>query len=228
MDYENNAPRNEKWLSESDALGHNYYCDRIDKPMVTGNTLQPNSLALSFNYLNLPSLLPSYNTPAQPSPTPSIYQHPLIMKLALLTSTLLPLVPLTLAESLQPCGTARYYPSKYTCFGTQLCPKTSTGEATITCGPACYDAGTYYCDSKTQLHLITPDSAVQYCGTAPYRPGTYTCWGGNFLCPVLNGEATLACGGTACYNPREYTCTDGKLGSPTVAPAPTCNGLYGE
>lgn len=150
------------------------------------------------------------------------------MKLTLLASPLLPLLPLALAETLQSCGTARYYPSKYTCFGTQLCPKTSTGEATITCGPACYDAGTYYCDSNTQLQLITPDSAVQYCGTAPYRPGAYTCWGGNFLCPVIDGEATLACGGTACYNPREYTCTDGKLGSPTEGPQPTCNGLYGE
>ena len=150
------------------------------------------------------------------------------MKLTILASSLIALLPLVLAESLKPCGSARYYPSKYTCFGTQLCPKTSTGEATITCGPACYDAGTYYCDAKTQLQLITPDSAVQYCGTAPYRPGAYTCWGGNFLCPVLNGEATLACGGTACYNPREYTCTDGKLGSPAEVPPPTCNGLYGE
>ncbi|OSS53332.1 hypothetical protein B5807_02882 [Epicoccum nigrum] len=153
------------------------------------------------------------------------------MKLTILASSLITLLPFILAESLQSCGSARYYPSKYTCFGTQLCPKTSTGEATITCGLACYDAGTYYCDDNTQLQLITPDSAVQYCGTAPYRPGTYTCWGGNFLCPVLNGEATLACGGTsqsttACYNPREYTCTDGKLGSPVEVPPPTCNGLY--
>nr|GFD60459.1 hypothetical protein [Tanacetum cinerariifolium] len=59
-------------------------------------------------------------------------------------------------------------------------------------------------------------------------PSQYTCWGGNFLCPVLSGEATLACGGTACYNPREYSCTNGKLGPPAEVPPPTCGGLYGE
>lgn len=89
-------------------------------------------------------------------------------------TALLPLLstlPFALAETLQNCGEARYYPSKYSCFGTQLCPKTVTGEATIACGAACYDAGTYYCDAKTQLQLITPDAAVQFCGSAPYRPG---------------------------------------------------------
>jgi hypothetical protein len=153
------------------------------------------------------------------------------MKLTTLLPILTTLIPLAFAEDLQWCGEARFYPSKYSCFGTLLCPKTETGEATIACGTACYDAGTYYCDSNTHLQLITPDAAVQYCGTAPYRPGEYTCWNGNFLCPVLNGEATLACGGTACYNPREYNCVDGKLGTPAEVPPPpqpTCGGLYGE
>ncbi|KAF3048410.1 hypothetical protein E8E12_011777 [Didymella heteroderae] len=149
------------------------------------------------------------------------------MKLTALLPFVTALLPLAVAEDLQYCGEARFYPSKYSCFGTLLCPKTETGEATIACGTACYDAGTYYCNSNTQLQLITPDAAVQYCGTAPYRPGEYTCWNGNFLCPVLNGEATLACGGTACYNPREYSCTDGKLGQPAEVPPPTCGGLYG-
>lgn len=148
------------------------------------------------------------------------------MKLSL---TLLPsLLPAALASALQPCGAALYHPSKYSCFGTLLCPKTPSGEATIACGPACYDAGTYYCDAASHLQLITPDAAVQYCGAAPYRPGAYTCWAGNFLCPVLGGEATLACGGTACYNPREYACVDGKLGVPDAVPPPSCGGLYGE
>ncbi|KAF3038763.1 hypothetical protein E8E11_005389 [Didymella keratinophila] len=151
------------------------------------------------------------------------------MKFTTLLPLLTTLIPFALAEDLQWCGEARFYPSKYSCFGTILCPKTETGEATIACGLACYDAGTYYCDANTQLQLITPDAAVQYCGSAPYRPGEYTCWNGNFLCPVLNGEATLACGGTACYNPREYNCADGKLGTPAEVPPPpqpTCGGLY--
>lgn len=93
------------------------------------------------------------------------------MKLTVLLSSIAILLPLAFAEDLQWCGTAQFYPSKYTCFGTLLCPKTSWGEAYIACGSACYDAGTYYCDANTQLQLITPDSAVQYCGSAPYRPG---------------------------------------------------------
>lgn len=188
------------------------------------------------------------------------------MRLNILLPSLAALLPLAFAEDLQWCGAAQFYPSKYTCFGTLLCPKTASGEAYIACGTACYDAGTYYCDSNTQLQLITvrrpscslatirrpnhrfivciqrctntsqPDSAVQFCGSAPYKPGAYTCWNSNFLCPVLNGEATLACGGTACYNPREYACTNGQLGKPAEGsggstlppPQPTCGGLYGE
>ncbi|KAJ4377060.1 hypothetical protein N0V86_006501 [Didymella sp. IMI 355093] len=53
------------------------------------------------------------------------------MKLTALIPFLTTLLPLALAEDLQTCGAARFYPSKYTCFGTLLCPKTSTGEATI-------------------------------------------------------------------------------------------------
>lgn len=149
------------------------------------------------------------------------------MKLTALLPLLYTLLPLAFAEDLQSCGEARFYPSKYSCFGTLLCPKTPTGEATIACGRACYDAGTYYCDANTQLQLITPASAMQYCGRAPYRAGEYTCWDGEFLCPVLGGDATLACGRTACYNPREYSCADGKLGTPAEVPPPTCGGLYG-
>jgi len=92
------------------------------------------------------------------------------MKLTTILSTTA-LISLALAEDLQWCGPSQFYPSKYTCFGTLLCPKTTSGEAYIACGLACYDAGTYYCDAATQLQLITPDSAVQYCGSAPYRPG---------------------------------------------------------
>jgi hypothetical protein len=93
------------------------------------------------------------------------------MKLTVILPSLAALLPLAFAEELQWCGAAQFYPSKYTCFGSMLCPKTASGEAYIACGPACYDAGTYYCDSNTQLQLITPDSQVQYCGSAPYKPG---------------------------------------------------------
>lgn len=148
------------------------------------------------------------------------------MKLPTFLSSLLTILPLITAEDLQTCGAAQYYLSKYTCFDTQLCPKTAYGEAYVACGTACYDAGTYYCDAATQLQLITPDSQVQYCGAAPYKPGEYTCFGGSFLCPVVNGEATLACGGTACYSPRDYACTNGQLGTPAEVPPPTCGGLY--
>ncbi|KAF9693204.1 hypothetical protein EKO04_008647 [Ascochyta lentis] len=148
------------------------------------------------------------------------------MKLTNLLPLLTFLIPLAAAQELQSCGNAQFYPSKYTCFGSLLCPKTASGEAYIACGSACYDAGTYYCDSSTQLQLITPDSAVQFCGSAPYRPGEYTCWPTNFLCPVINSDATLACGGSACYNPREYSCSSGQLEKPADSTPPACGGLY--
>lgn len=102
------------------------------------------------------------------------------MKSTVLLSSIASFLPLAFAEDLQWCGAAQFYPSKYTCFDTLLCPKTSWGEAYIACGSACYDAGTYYCDANTQLQLITADSAVQYCGSAPYRPGEVRSYSNQF------------------------------------------------
>ncbi|KAF2472890.1 uncharacterized protein BDR25DRAFT_341687 [Lindgomyces ingoldianus] len=131
------------------------------------------------------------------------------MKLFLFT----PLLALAAAEDLQWCGGARYYPSKYTCFGTMLCPK-NNGEVYLACGKACYSTHIYFCDQNNQLQLWNPTSEpILDCGGKPYYPSKYACYDGNFLCPILNGNPTLRCG-DACYNDKEYSCKDGQLGRP--------------
>lgn len=85
---------------------------------------------------------------------------------------ILSLIPiLTAAEDLVGCGTARYYPSKYTCFdGNFLCPK-ANGEAYLRCGQACYSTKIYYCDANSQLQIYKPGpEPVQYCAGQPYYP----------------------------------------------------------
>jgi len=72
------------------------------------------------------------------------------------------------------------------------------------------------------------------CGDAYYLSSQYTCYNGDFLCPVLNGEATLRCG-PACYRPEMYRCVNGELvyppaggaaaGSPGSGSATTSSGL---
>ncbi|KUJ06406.1 glycogen debranching enzyme, partial [Mollisia scopiformis] len=58
-------------------------------------------------------------------------------------------------ESLQACGDAYYYPSKYTCYDTNfLCPVLS-GQPTLRCGPDCYLPSMYSC---TNDHLVYPPS----------------------------------------------------------------------
>jgi hypothetical protein len=61
--YGENAPP--KWLSESDALGLDYYYDRKCKARMAGSTLQPRNLALSFKYINqllFPTEMPHTST----------------------------------------------------------------------------------------------------------------------------------------------------------------------
>ncbi|ORY10029.1 carbohydrate binding-domain-containing protein [Clohesyomyces aquaticus] len=133
------------------------------------------------------------------------------MKLFLLA----PLVALAAAEDLQWCAATnqQYYPSKYTCFPTMLCPK-NNGEVYLACGKSCYSTHTYFCDQNNQLQIYNPtNEPILQCGSKPFYPSKYACYDGNFLCPILGGNPTLRCG-EACYNPAEYSCKDGKLGPP--------------
>ena len=60
---------------------------------------------------------------------------------------------------------------------------------------ACGDA--YYSSSKVRLS--------NYHANLPFlTKAKYTCYDGDFLCPVLNGEATLRCG-RDCYLPKMYS-----------------------
>ncbi|KAJ7461604.1 carbohydrate binding-domain-containing protein, partial [Mycena latifolia] len=87
------------------------------------------------------------------------------------------------AQGLQSCGTARYDPTQYTCFGNAtLCPIVN-GDEYRACGSACF--------SNTQYSCINATSG--------------------FLCPVINGDRTVGCGGTQCYSSGKYLCNDGKL-----------------
>ncbi|KAK4508256.1 hypothetical protein PRZ48_001994 [Zasmidium cellare] len=60
------------------------------------------------------------------------------------------------------------------------------------------------------------------CGEARYYASKYTCYDGDFLCPILNGEATLRCG-EDCYLPEMYSCSNGELVYPPVSSTATAS-----
>ncbi|KAL8876690.1 MAG: hypothetical protein Q9198_005157, partial [Flavoplaca austrocitrina] len=55
----------------------------------------------------------------------------------------------------------------------------------------------------------TPAEGLEPCGEAFYSPEQYTCYD-TFLCPIIDGTATLQCG-DACYLESLYTCVDDVL-----------------
>ncbi|KIK57065.1 carbohydrate-binding module family 52 protein [Collybiopsis luxurians FD-317 M1] len=138
-----------------------------------------------------------------------------------------PLVPLVLtglvagvvvaqSEELLNCGSSTYFPSQYTCFdGDFLCPVLN-GDIYIRCGDACYSTSQYSCSDDT-LEPYNPDGPLEDCGTSSFDPSQYVCLDGDFLCPFMDGNATLRCG-DACYAPSQYNCTNGQL-APVTAPS---------
>ena len=77
------------------------------------------------------------------------------------------------------------------------------------------------CFTITVRCAVAPvDKNLRPCGEAYYLPSQYSCYNGDFLCPVLNGEALLRCG-HACYRPEMYSCNDGGL---TYPPTPGGSG----
>ncbi|KAF7354091.1 hypothetical protein MVEN_01096500 [Mycena venus] len=131
------------------------------------------------------------------------------------------------AEDLLTCGPSNYFPSQYTCFDdTFLCPIVN-GDRYLRCGDACYSTSLYSC-SNTTLEPISHSSpeTLEDCGSSRFFPSQYVCLDGNFLCPFVNGTATLRCD-AACYAPSQYTCTNGQL-SPVGIPPPTCVPNFGQ
>ncbi|KAF8185215.1 carbohydrate binding-domain-containing protein [Mycena galopus ATCC 62051] len=120
-------------------------------------------------------------------------------------------------ESLENCGSSRYYPSQ---------PNTSTPASTtasfarsstaIGISDAAMRATPEASIAARTLTTLEPinkygPEVLEDCGTSRFYPSQYVCYDGDFLCPVLYGEATLKCG-TACYDPAQYDCTDDQLG----------------
>lgn len=109
-----------------------------------------------------------------------------------------------LAEDLESCGEARYYPSEYTCYADNtLCPMLF-GLPSRPCNGACYPGEMYNCDSG---HLrILPEAS---------GPFTLTAHG---IHPNVDGQLVRACGNylaigagarmcTWCLNaPPQYDC----------------------
>jgi len=57
---------------------------------------------------------------------------------------------------------------------------------------------------------VPVDPDLRPCGAAYYHPAQYTCYEGDFLCPMINGKATLRCG-EDCYLPDRYSCSNNHL-----------------
>ncbi|KAJ7192095.1 carbohydrate binding-domain-containing protein [Mycena pura] len=138
------------------------------------------------------------------------------------------------AEDLLSCGDAMYFPSQYTCFdGNFLCPIIN-GDRNLRCGADCYSTSQYTCSDDT-LQLKPQDGAdtLENCGDARFSASQYVCFDGDFLCPIIDGTATLRCD-DACFDPTQYTCTDGALSpvpAPTTSaapPAPSCVSHFGD
>ncbi|KAF8192251.1 carbohydrate binding-domain-containing protein [Mycena galopus ATCC 62051] len=89
------------------------------------------------------------------------------------------------------------------------------------------------------------------CGSSNYYPSQYDCFDGNFLCPIINGDAYIKCG-NACYSesicsnttlepishsgpepledcgnsrfyPSQYVCLDGNMLCPVINGTATFN-----
>ncbi|KAF7358747.1 hypothetical protein MSAN_01213700 [Mycena sanguinolenta] len=130
------------------------------------------------------------------------------------------------AEELLACGLSNYYPSQYTCFDDDfLCPIIN-GVTYIQCGKACYTNSQYSC-SNGVLKPYNPKAVVlESCGVNQYDPSKYVCIDSGFLCPIINGQATLKCDET-CYNPKQYGCNLDMI-YPLGTSPPTCVPEYGD
>lgn len=53
-------------------------------------------------------------------------------------------------------------------------------------------------------------TGLKDCGFARYYSAEYTCYDGDFLCPIIDGKATLRCG-PDCYDPAVYSCANDRL-----------------
>ncbi|KAJ7879383.1 carbohydrate binding-domain-containing protein [Mycena leptocephala] len=133
---------------------------------------------------------------------------------------------LVAAEALQSCGGSTYFPSQYTCFDDDfLCPIVS-GDIYIRCGEACYSTSQYSC-SNTTLEPYNPHAVtLEFCGVNQFNPSQSVCLDGSFLCPIIDGNATLKCDET-CYAPSQYGCALDQI-YPLGSPAPTCVPEFGD
>ncbi|KAF5375298.1 hypothetical protein D9757_009664 [Collybiopsis confluens] len=130
-------------------------------------------------------------------------------------------------DDLLDCGDSRFFPSQYTCFDDDfLCPILN-GDIYIRCGDACYSTDQYTCSDDTlQPYNLSGPETLEDCGDARFFPSQYVCLDGDFLCPTMNGNATLRCG-DACFSPAQYNCTDGQL-APVAPPPPPCVPEFGD
>ncbi|KAJ7896123.1 carbohydrate binding-domain-containing protein [Mycena leptocephala] len=128
------------------------------------------------------------------------------------------------AETLQSCGGSNYFPSQYTCFDDDfLCPIIN-GDIYIRCGEACYSTSQYSC-SNTTLEPYNPNG-LEFCGVNQFNPSQSVCLDGGFLCPIIDGDATLRCDDT-CYAPSQYGCALDQI-YPIGTPPPTCVPEFGD
>ncbi|GAB7354283.1 hypothetical protein MBLNU459_g4807t1 [Dothideomycetes sp. NU459] len=105
-------------------------------------------------------------------------------------------------DSLQQCGTSRYDPTQYTCYGESLCPVIN-GESTELCGTACYSSRMYSCNNSVLATLPAksgPFTLTASNPTAPFNGRTIEASGSHFF---IGGNA-------ASYCPTEVgsTCAD--------------------
>ncbi|KAE9398032.1 hypothetical protein BT96DRAFT_43836 [Gymnopus androsaceus JB14] len=118
------------------------------------------------------------------------------------------------------CGSSMYFPSQYTCFDDNfLCPILN-GNIYIACGDTCYSTTQYSCSNTTlEVFPQSGPETTEACGSVQFYPSQYVCLDGDFLCPFMDGNATLRCG-AACYAPSQYSCSNGEL-SPINPPPPS-------
>jgi hypothetical protein len=113
------------------------------------------------------------------------------------------IVPHALAEDLQPCGEARYFPSEYTCYNNAtLCP-TVFGLPNFPCNGACYYKEMYQCTSE-KLRLL-PEATGLF-GLVAHSNN-----------PYLNGQQVKACGNYLAVGAGARECTTCRGAGPDVA-----------
>ncbi|KAJ6482388.1 carbohydrate binding-domain-containing protein [Mycena vulgaris] len=130
------------------------------------------------------------------------------------------------AQTLASCGTSKYDPSQYTCYGGSLLCPIVNGNVYLQCGNDCYSRQDYTCTDGFLCPINGPGGETFKCGDSCFDPRQYSCqngkvvftpcvehFGSSEICDAVECIQLNCCPGlfsvaTKCRSPCDFTpCT---------------------